>query len=102
MKVSLLVTALGVRPRLGWCASRAAHVCELNDVFFYVYVCDFFTLYSKQINNYNLSFTYLFACECVCVVAFIGIFVVFCFCFLEARPPAGSYRTGGVQKLVLY
>lgn len=66
--MSLLVTALGVRPRPGWCASRAAHVCELNDVFFlYVYVCDFFfTLYSKQINNYNLSFTCVFACECVC------------------------------------
>lgn len=26
----------------------------------------FFTLYSKQINNYNLSFTCVFACECVC------------------------------------
>lgn len=35
--------------------------------FLNVYMCDlFFTLYSKQINNYNLSFTWIFACECVC------------------------------------
>lgn len=70
-----------VCPRLGWCASRATHVCDLNDVFLCVCV---FTFYSKQINNYNLILLAL-AYECVwlCSLAFCCVF----FCFLEAWHP---------------
>lgn len=54
-------------------------------IFFNVYACDYFTCYSKQINNYNVTLLAL-ACECVCLVVFLGIFV-FVFFVLKARPP---------------
>lgn len=83
MKVAV-GTFSSVRPRPGWCGSRAAHVCDLNDVFFlYVCLCIFseyvFTLYSKQINNYKLI---LLACECVYFCGSLAIL----FFFLEAAP----------------